>query len=327
MTLAHQEVLVNAKQVRLTLTICFTLAILPAVYAHQSPSENGEPVRMIVTVEPHKGADVPAVNASDVTVDEAKERDQVAAWIPAQGDHAALEFFVLIDDSSRDVLATQFADIKKFIAEQPPSTKVGIAYMQNGIASIEQNLTADHDLAIKAIRLPLGYYGANASPYFSLSDIVKKWPQDTSRHEVLMITNGFDPYYGPYYGMGDMLDPYLDAAIEDSQRAGVIVSAIYEPSVGHIGHSYWLSYWGQMYLAKLTEETGGEAYYIGFYGQAPDFTPYLKDLSTRLNHQYILGLIPKPQKKAGMQAVKLKTELHNVDLTAASRVYVPATLQ
>jgi hypothetical protein len=319
MTLAHQEVLVNAKQVRLALAVCFTFTTVPALYAHQSPSENGEPVHMVVTAEPHHGVPLPGVNSADVTVYEGKERDQIAAWIPAQGDHAALEFFVLIDDSSREVLATQFDDIKKFITAQPPTTKIGIAYMQNGTAHIEQNLTDDHDQAAKAIRLPLGYYGANASPYFSLSDLVKRWPQDSARHEVLMITNGFDPYYG----VGDMLDPYLDAAIEDSQRAGVVVSAIYEPSVGHVGHSYWLSYWGQLYLAKLTEESGGEAYYIGFTGQAPDFTPYLKDLSNRLNHQYILAFVPKPQKKAGMQPVKLKTELHNIDLVAARRIYVP----
>jgi hypothetical protein len=319
MTLAHQEVLVNAKQVRLALAVCFTFTTVPALYAHQSPSENGEPVHMVVTAEPHHGVPVPGVNSADVAVYEGKVRDQIAAWIPAQGDHAALEFFVLIDDSSREVLATQFDDIKNFITAQPPTTKIGIAYMQNGTAHIEQNLTDDHDQAAKAIRLPLGYYGANASPYFSLSDLVKRWPQDSARHEVLMITNGFDPYYG----VGDMLDPYLDAAIEDSQRAGVVVSAIYEPSVGHVGHSYWLSYWGQLYLAKLTEESGGEAYYIGFTGQAPDFTPYLKDLSNRLNHQYILAFVPKPQKKAGMQPVKLKTELHNIDLVAARRIYVP----
>lgn len=323
MTLAHQEALVNANRLRLTLTICFTLATLPALYAHQPPSENGEPVHMVVTAEPHKGAEVPVVKPADVTVYEGKERDQVIDWIPAQGDHAALELFVLIDDSSSSVLATQFEDIKQFIAEQPPTARVGIAYMQNGIARIEQNLTNDHDQAIKAIRLPLSYYGANASPYFSLSDLVKRWPQDTARHEVLMITNGFDPYYG----IGDMLDPYLDAAIEDSQRAGVLVSAIYEPSAGHIGHSYWLNYWGQLYLAKLAEETGGEAYYIGFTGQAPDFTPFLKDLANRLNHQYILVFLPTPQKKAGMRTVKVKTELHNVDLTAANQVYIPAIWQ
>jgi hypothetical protein len=311
---------VNANRLRVALTICFTLTVLPAFRAQEPPSKNGEPVQMVVTAEPQHGAEVPVVKSADVAVYEGKARDQVAEWIPARGDHAALEFFVLIDDSSSSALATQFKDIKKFIAEQPPTTKIGIAYMQNGTARIEQNLTNDHDQAIKAIRLPLGYYGASASAYFSLTDLVKRWPRDATRHEVLMITNGFDPYYG----IGDMLDPYLDAAIDDCQRAGVVVSGIYAPSVGHLGHSYWLNYWGQLYLAKLTEETGGEGYYIGFVGPSPDFGPYLQDLTNRLNDQYILAFVPTPQNKAGLQSVKLNTELHNVSLIAAKRVYVPA---
>jgi len=323
MALANQEVLVNAKEVRLTLTVCFTLIALPVLSAHEPPADSAAPVHMVVTAEPHDGAKVPVINSTDVMVYEGRVRDQVAEWIPAQGDHAALEFFVLLDDSSTSELATQFPDIKKFITEQPPTTKIGIAYMQNGVARIQQNLTSDHDKAVKAIRLPLGYYGANASPYFSLSDLVKKWPHDDARHEVLMITDGFDPYYG----IGDLLDPYLASAIEDAQRAGVIVSAIYQPGVGHIGRSYWLSYWGQLYLAKLAEEAGGQAYYIGFTGPAPDFNPYLNDISKRLNQQYILGFTPVPQKKAGMRPVKLRTELHNVDLIGASRVYVPANAQ
>jgi hypothetical protein len=232
-----------------------------------------------------------------------------------------LEFFVLIDDSSSPALGTQLRDIKKFIAELPPTTKVGVAYMQNGIARIEQNLTSDHDLAAKAIRLPLGYVGANGSPYFSLSDLAKRWQPDDNRHEVIMITSGADPYYGT----GDTQDPYLLAAIEDCQRAGVLVSAIFAPGGGHFGHSYWLNYWGQIYLGKLTEETGGEGYYLGFVGPAPDFSPFLKDAANRLNHQYLLTFLARPQKKSGMQSVKLKTELHNVDLVSADAVYVPAS--
>jgi len=311
------------RKFRISLLLCLAVAALSAgnLLAQTNANANGTPVHMIVTVEPHKGAEVPNVTRDDVMVYEGKERDQVIDWVPAQGERAGLEVFILIDDSASGAFDTQLADIKKFIAAQPATTKIGIAYMQNGIARIEQNLTSDRDLAEKAIRLPLGYYGANASPYFSLSDLAKRWQQDGARHEVLMVTNGFDPYYGT----GDTLDPYLSAAIEDCQRAGILVSAIFAPSVGHVGHSYWINYWGQLYLAKLAEETGGEGYYIGFVGAAPDFTPYLKDMANRFTHQYLLTFMAKPQKKAGMQAVKIKTELHNVDLVSASHVYVPAS--
>ena len=301
------------------MTLMLGAILIRTVFAQQAPNANGNPVHMIVTVEPRKGSEVPVVNREDVMVYEGKNRDQVTGWVPAQGDHAGLEFFVLIDDGAGSALDTQLRDIKNFISALPPTAKVGVAYMQNGIAQIERNLTSDHDLAAKAVRLPLGYFAASASPYFSLSDLVKRWQPDGNRREVLMVTNGVDPYYGT----GDTFDPYLASAIEDSQRAGILVSSIYAPGGGHFGHSYWLNYWGQIYLAKLTEETGGEGYYIGFTGPAPDFSPYLRDATDRLNHQYLLTFLAKPQKKNGLQPVKLRTELHNVDLVSASRVYVP----
>ena len=45
---------------------------------------------------------------------------------------------------------------------------------QNGIARMEQNLTRDHALTAKALRLPVGISGINASPYFFLSDLIKQ---------------------------------------------------------------------------------------------------------------------------------------------------------
>jgi hypothetical protein len=74
-------------------------------------------------------------------------------------------------------------------------------------------------------------------------------------------------------------------------RAGITVSAIYTPGVGHFGHSYWQTYWGQIYLSQLADETGGEAYYIGFTGPPVSFTPFLEDAGKRLMHQYLLTFL------------------------------------
>ncbi len=286
----------------------------------QSAPAPGVPAHMVVTVEPHHGSEVPAVNREDVMVYEGKDRDTVTEWVPAQGDRACLELFVLLDDGSSASLGPLLSDIKQFISGQPASTKIGIAYMQNGMGRIEQNLTSDHALAEKALRLPMGLRGANGSPYFSLSDLIKRWPESTNRREVVMISDGIDPYYGS----GDLQNPYLDEAIGDAQRAGILVSAIYTPGVGHSGHSYWQTYWGQLYLAQVADRTGGESYYIGFNGAPVSFAPYLEDITHRLSHQYFLTFLAKPPKKAGLQPVKLRTEVSNVDLVSADRVYVPA---
>lgn len=299
--------------------VALVLAMVAAGTARaQQTAPEGVPAHLVVTVEPHKGSEVPTINREDVMVMEGKERDQVIDWVPAQGDHAALELFILLDDGSPTTLGSQLEDIKKFIDAQPPSTAIGIAYMQNGVARVEQNPTTDHALAAKALRLPQGIRGANGSPYFSLTDLIKRWPESKARREIFMATDGVDLFYGT----GDLQDPYLDAAIDDAQRAGILVSAIYTPGVGHFGHSFWQAYWGQLYLAELAEKTGGEAYYIGFSGPPVSFTPYLDQFAQRLGHQYFLAFLAKPPKKPGLQRVRIRTEVKNVDLVAPQQVYV-----
>ena len=290
------------------------------IAAQEPSSANGVPAHMVVTVEARHGADVPLINRADVMVYEGRDRDEVSAWVPAEGEHAGLELFILLDDDSSVSLGPQLEDLRRFINSQPASTRIGVAYMQNGMARIEQNLTTDHGQAAKGLRLPLGISGINASPYFSLGDLLKHWPETSARREVLMVSDGIDRYYGS----GNLEDPYVDSAIEEAQRAGVLVFAIYTPGVGHYGHTYWHTYWGQLYLSHLAEETGGEGYYIGFYGPPVSFTPYLDDLTHRLTHQYLLTFLAKPQKKAGLRQIKIRTEIPNAELVAATRVYVPA---
>jgi hypothetical protein len=79
-----------------------------------------------------------------------------------------------------------------------------------------------------------------ASPYLSLSDLIKRWPGKSARREVVMVTSGVDPLggFGP-------MNPYLDAAIEDAQRNEIVVYAIYMPAAGHAGHSFFRMNWAQ----------------------------------------------------------------------------------
>ncbi len=291
-----------------------------AYVSAQQASTKGVPTHMVVTAEPHHGSAVPAVNREDVMVYEGKDRDTVTEWIPAQGDRAGLELFLLLDDGSNSSLGTQLNDLRKFINAQPASTKIGIAYMQNGMAKIVQELTSDHAAAASALRLPMGVRGANGSPYFSLSDLIKHWPESSGRREVLMASDGIDLYYGT----GDLDDPYVNEAVDNAQRAGILVSVIYTPGVGHLGHDYWQTYWGQLYLAQVADRTGGESYYIGFNGPPVAFAPYLDDLTERFSHQYFLTFLAKAPKKSGFQPVKLRTEVPNVDLVSAERVWVQA---
>jgi hypothetical protein len=294
------------------------LAVGLSSVAAQEASSTGAPVHMVVTVEPRHGSNVPVINREDVMVYQGRDRAKVTDWLALQGEHAGLQLFILIDDSANTSLGSQLEDIRQFITAQPATTAIGVAYMRNGIADVLQNPTNDHAQAAKALRLPFGDPGASASPYFSVSDLIKRWPEIPVRREILMVSDGIDRYWG-----SGPSDPYVDSTIDDAQRAGVIIFSIYMPGGGHFGHSFWRINWGQNYLSQISDETGGESYYLGF-GAPVSFAPYLDDLTHRLTRQYLLTFLAKPEKKAGFQQVKLRTEVPNAELVAADRVYVPA---
>lgn len=72
-------------------------------------------------------------------------------------------------------------DIRDFIKAQPASTVIAVGYMSNANVNIVQNFTADHDLAVKALRLPRGTLSTMDSPYLSLVSQVKGWLQQNVR--------------------------------------------------------------------------------------------------------------------------------------------------
>ena len=120
------------------------------------------------------------------------------------------------------------------------------------------------------------------------------------------------------------MNPYLDTAIKDAQRNGIVVYAIYMPSAGHAGHSLWRMNWAQSHLAQIAEETGGEAYMLGF-GPPISLAPYLEDIAERLAHQYRVTVQFRPASKASLHDVRFVTEVPNAELVSASRVYVPTS--
>lgn len=137
-----------------------------------------------------------------------------------------------------------------------------------------------------------------------------------------MITSGEDTVY-----MGLYPNPYAETALRDAQCAGVVVYSIYTPAAGHFGHSYYRSYWGQNYLSQISEESGGESFYL-LGPQAPvSFAPYLKKMDSELGAQFLMEFSAMPQKKAGLEPVKITSEIHAVDFLHADRVCVPASAQ
>jgi len=302
---------------RAALLVALALTCLPA--SGQEPAFPGVPTKVVVSVEPRHGKkEVPNVRAEDVTVMQGKQRDKVSSWQRVDTPQVGAQVFILIDDGlSSSETGTKLNDIRDFINAQSANVLIGVAYMRNGTAVVAQNPTKDHRRTVKALRLTLGDPGASASPYFSLQDLLKRWPETNSAREVVMITDGIDRFWD---GAG-LDDPYLNSAIEQAQRGSVVVNAIYARGEGHFGHSPWRINWGQNYLSELADATGGEAYYLA-NDTPPSFQSYFKDLTERLSHQFVLTFEAQPGKKSGFERIKLSTEVPNAELVTQRQVYV-----
>jgi hypothetical protein len=118
-------------------------------------------------------------------------------------------------------------------------------------------------------------------------------------------------------------DSYLDQAIETAERTGTQVYSIYASGAGHFGHSLWRINQGQNNLSELADKTGGESYFQGLSTPIA-FAPFLDEFAERLNHQYMLTFLIKPDKKPSYRHVRLETEVPDAELVTADRVYVPA---
>jgi hypothetical protein len=277
------------------------------------------PVQTIITVEARHDHEqnVTLLNREDVMAYERQERLRVTDVVPLRAEKAGLELFLLLDDGSSASLGSQLGDLQHFIATQPATTSMGIGYMRNARVDVLQDLTTDHGLAAKALRLPLSSPGLMANPYLALRDLIERWPANSNRREVILVSSGVDAL-----GMGPS-NPCVDSAIEKAQRHGIVVYAIYTPGSGHARHSYWRLTWAQNQLAQISDETGGEVYMLGF-GPPVSFAPYLEEITAHLANQYLVTFLMKAEDKGSLRSVRFATEVPGADLVAATRVYVPA---
>jgi hypothetical protein len=283
----------------------------------QQPSPGTVPVSTVVSAEARHGKDVPTVNREDVRVFQGHDRLQVTDWVPLQGSQAGLELFVLIEEAIGTSVVSQFDDLRRFMNSQPPTTAVAIGYMRNGSVQIVQNFTTDHPAAGKTLRIPLGAAAGGTSPFLSITDAIKHWPEGRSRRAILLISDGVDPL------QPGISNSYLDDAVRQAQRTGTQIYAIYTSRGGHFGHTFWRISVGQDNLSRLADETGGEAYFSGFDTPVA-FAPFLEELASRLSHQYTLTFLAKAANKATYLHVRLETEVPNAELVTADKVYVPA---
>jgi hypothetical protein len=297
-----------------------------ALQAEEGTPTATVPARLTVTLSATGDGPVPTVNKDDVIVTQGRNnRRKVISWEAARGANAGLDLFILIDDALNTSVGSQLGNLRDFINAQPASTAVGVGYMSNATFQIVQNFTADHALAAKALRLPRGSPGAMGNPYRSVMALMNGWPQHQNRRGVIMVTDGIIRMRSGSGPNSRFLgtDPDVNSASSVAQRTGTIIYSLYSPGVGHFQRNFWEATNGQNGIARLSEESGGESFFLGL--QAPvSFGPWLDSVQRLLDNQYILVFGASPNRRAGLQNVDLSTEVPGVELESARGVWLPA---
>lgn len=298
--------------------VVFALACCSPIWAQEAP---GVPVKVVITAEPKHGTTAPELQQSEIAVREAGKPRQVESLtrIPPQ---APVQLMLLIDNSGGTNLDLQIKGIKEWINSLPPNVQVGLGFMQNGFTQMAHPISADHAAVANAMHLPAGWGGADVDPYGSLSETIKKWPNTDPgvRREVVMISGGIE-------GLGGGIapeNPYVNSAIDQAQRADVIVFGIYNPSAGHLSHTFWMATMGQNLLSQLCYSTGGEAY-MPTLSPPVSIAPFLQDIRLRLEEQYQLAFMAGPESKSGLQQLHVTVHDDNADAAAPTSVYVKAS--
>lgn len=258
------------------------------------------------------------VKPSDVLIKVDDKKTELTALLPVPS--ARVGIALLIDDGLRESVGRELDDIRHFILAMPPGTAILIGYMQNGDVTVVKNFTTEHQDAANAVRVPLGSRGISASPYFCISEFVKRWPPVPGQaHIILTITDGVDPYNGSVSPMNQN-SPYVDAAVRDAQRAGVPVYSMYFTDAGIRGGL--ASFSGQSYLALLAEGTGARAFYQGT-GNPVSMAPFLAEFQKAVNETY-LAVFPAPiGKEKDLFRFKASTKLPKTKIYAPELVPPP----
>jgi VWFA-related protein len=216
-----------------------------------------------------------------------------------------LSLTILIQDNLVASISNEIKTIADFIRRLPKGTRVMVGYMQSGTLQVRQKFTTDLERAAKALRIPLSQAGmAPYTPFDQTIDALRRFESlPLGRRAILMITDGLDLSQGSD-SLSSLSSLSLQRAINDAQRRSVAIYSIYVPSTGGTNESTYLTSNAQGALTKLSDETGGHAFFQG--SMAPiSFDPFLKELATLLSRQIALTYLSTHANK-GFHRIEVK---------------------
>lgn len=280
-------------------------------------ASSGSPARPVViplTIRV-KGEVAPSeleLRTVDLTIQEDGEPQTILS-VRAMGTSSPINLMVLIQDDVVSSIGLEIKSLAGFIRRLPRGSRVSVGSLRTGSLQVRQKFTADLEKAAKSLRGPAGVASvAPYNPYVEVIEALKRFDaQPAGRRAILLVSDGLDTSHGiDSSGPTQSLD--LQRAINEAQRRGVAVYSFYAPTATTAVDGNLISN-AQSSLQRISDETGGRAFFQGF--SAPtSFDPFIKELNSALERQIALTYLSTHLKK-GFHRVKIKSSTPGVDIS------------
>lgn len=247
----------------------------------------------------------------DLTVSEDGD-PQTLLSIRAIGTNSPITLVVLIQDDVVSSVGLEIKSLADFIRQLTKGSRVSVGSLRTGSLQVRQKFTADLEKAAKSLRPPLGIASAAPyNPYVEVIEALKRFDsQPAGRRAILLVSDGLDISRGiDSSAATQSLD--LQRAINEAQRRSVAIYAFFAPTVVSSTNTLLVAN-AQSSLQRLSDETGGRAFFQGF-GVPTSFDPFIKELNATLDQQIALTYLSTHPKK-GFHRVKVVSSTPGVEL-------------
>jgi len=197
-----------------------------------------------------------------------------------------LNIAILIQDDLISRVGNELGVTRQFIRSLPTGSRVMVGYITVGSLQVRQPFTNDLNRAANSLRIPVASTSASPyNPYVQVIEALKEFDPSWKGHNaILLISDGLDTSRGfDATAAGHTLD--IDRTIIQANRRNVAIFSFYAPSVGLTSHSYLASSYGQSSLNRVSNQTGGKAFFQGTTGFVT-FDSYFSRLTRELNRVF-----------------------------------------
>jgi len=197
-----------------------------------------------------------------------------------------LNLAILIQDDLVPQVGNEIKITRDFIRSLPQGSQVMVGYITAGSLQVRQPFTTDLEKAARSLRIPLGSTASSPfNPYVEVVEALRKFDRDgANANAILLISDGLDTSRGfDSTAAGHTVD--IDRAIKEANKRNVSIFSFYAPSVGLTSRSRIAASYGQSSLNRISNETGGRAFFQGTSGFVT-FNSYFARLRETLNRQY-----------------------------------------